>query len=138
MPPNIRQKLYCYVDETGQDSGSSFFVVVAVVSVEDRDELRQGLAEIEQAAWTGHRKWHKSRPARRLRYLDLVLEKNLTAGDVFFGSYPKPLPYFFRSSRFSNTPLKRKLYCPTMREPSWAASIAKRRGNSRMRCAFAG
>ena len=24
-----KQKLYCYVDETGQDAGSNFFIVVA-------------------------------------------------------------------------------------------------------------
>ena len=95
MPSEQKQKLYCYVDETCQDPASSLFVVVAVVSGETQDTLREALLEIEQAAGTGHRKWHKSRPARRLRYLTLVLERNIARGDVFFGSYQKPLPYFF-------------------------------------------
>jgi hypothetical protein len=95
MLTSQRQKLYCYVDETGQDTTSSVFIVVAVVSAQEQEQLRQALVEVEQAAGTGHRKWHKSRPARRLRYLNLVLEKNLGRGEVFFGSYPKPLPYFF-------------------------------------------
>jgi len=30
-----------------------------------------------------------------LRYLELVLEKNIGRGEVFYGSYPKPLPFFF-------------------------------------------
>jgi hypothetical protein len=93
--PHPRQKLYCYVDETGQDVAAVFFVVVAVVSAGEQDGLRQGLIEIERAAGTGHRKWHKSRPERRLRYLSLVLEKNLLRGGVFFGAYRKPTPYFF-------------------------------------------
>jgi hypothetical protein len=90
-----KQKLYCYVDEAGQDAASEFFVVVAVVNAGEQDELRKALTEIEEAAGTGRRKWHKSRPERRLRYLDLVLEKNVVPDGVFFGAYPKPLPYFF-------------------------------------------
>jgi hypothetical protein len=95
MPSNPRQKLYCYVDETGQDVSSSIFVVVAVVTAEEQEALRQALTQIEQAAGTGCRKWHKSQSSRRLRYLSLVLEKTIAAGEVFYGSYPKPLPYFF-------------------------------------------
>jgi len=94
MPPIQKQKLYCYVDETGQDAASIIFIVVAVVSAQEQEQLRQRLLEIEHSAGTGHRKWHKSRPARRLKYLNLVLEKNVGRGEVFYGSYPKPLPYF--------------------------------------------
>jgi hypothetical protein len=90
-----KEKLYCYVDETGQDVASRLFVVVAVVSADEQGGLRQALTEIEEAAGTGRRKWHKSRPERRLCYLGLVLEKNVVPGGVFFGAYPKPLPYFF-------------------------------------------
>ena len=89
------QKLYCYVDETGQDAASKIFVVVAVVSARDQDRMRDFLAQIEQRAGTGHRKWHKSRPSRRLQYLSLVLDGNPGSHEVFFGSYLKPLPYFF-------------------------------------------
>ena len=95
MPSTPRQKLYCYVDETGQDATSTVFVVVAVVTAKEQEELRRALTEIEHAAGTGHRKWHKSRSARRLRYLRLVLERGIGRGEVFFGFYPKPLPYFF-------------------------------------------
>jgi hypothetical protein len=48
------------VDKTGQDPASSVFVVV-VVSAENQDALRQALMDIEDAAGTGRRKWHKSR-----------------------------------------------------------------------------
>jgi hypothetical protein len=94
MPPE-KQKLYCYVDETGQDDASRVFVVVAVVSEHEQEELRRALTDIERIAGTGNRKWHKSRALRRLRYLELALERDLGREDVFFGSYPKPLPYFF-------------------------------------------
>jgi hypothetical protein len=72
-----------------------FFIAVAVVSAQEQEQLRLALLAIEHAAGTGRRKWHKSRPERRLHYLNLVLGKSAGRGDVFYGSYPKPLPYFF-------------------------------------------
>ena len=86
-PP--KQKLYCYVDEAGQDTASPTFVVVAVVSSQDQEKLRLGLMQVEQEARTDGFKWHKSQWSRRLQYLNLVLERGLGSGEVFFGSYPK-------------------------------------------------
>ena len=88
------KKLYCYVDETGQDAGSEIFVVVAVVSEQDQEALRRELIAVEYDAKTGHRKWHKSRAERRLKYIQIILERKIAKGDVYFGSYQKPLPYF--------------------------------------------
>ena len=88
------QKLYCYVDESGQDPKSEIFIVVAVVSDEEQDVLRKQLLEIERLARTGKRKWHKSRPERSFKYLQSVLEKGIGKGEVYFGRYKKPLPYF--------------------------------------------
>ncbi|MDD5433643.1 MAG: DUF3800 domain-containing protein [Candidatus Pacebacteria bacterium] len=88
------QKLYCYIDETGQDTQSEVFVVVAVVSEQEQNKLREELINIEQLARTGHRKWHKSKPERRLKYLEMILAKKIGKEEVFFASYQKPLPYF--------------------------------------------
>ena len=94
-PTPHKQKLYCYVDESGQDPQSAFFVVVTVVTDEEQQAFRQELSTVERQARTGYRKWHKSRPERRLRYLELVLHQGVAKGEVFFGHYQKPLPYFF-------------------------------------------
>jgi len=94
MVVNQTQKLYCYVDETGQDDTSSVFIVVAVVTAGEQEASRRALLEIEREAGTGHRKWHKSRTSRRLAYLNLVLRKNVGRGEVFYSCYRKPLPYF--------------------------------------------
>ena len=88
------RKLYCYVDETGQDVTSKIFIVVAVVSGDDQNSLKQKLLETENDAKIGQRKWHKSKAERRLKYLQLVLQKKLGAGEVYFSEYKKPLPYF--------------------------------------------
>jgi len=89
-----KQKLYCYVDETGQDARSNVFIVVAVVKAGEQEDTRVALTRIEHEAETNQLKWHKTESSRRLKYLKLVLEKG-AGGEVFFGSFPKPLPFFF-------------------------------------------
>lgn len=88
------QKIYCYVDETGQDEGSKFFIVVAVISDKEQDFLRKQLLEIEFLSKVGKRKWHKSYPETKKRFLKLVLEKRICEGEIYFSYYEKPLPYF--------------------------------------------
>ena len=89
------QKLYCYVDEAGQDDASRFFVVVALTSDKDQDTLRKQLEDVEEQAQTHGLKWHKSRHERRMRYLSLVLDRKIAFGEVYVGRYQKPIPYFF-------------------------------------------
>jgi hypothetical protein len=99
------------VDETGQDAASDVFIVVAVVSADEQEPLRQALMDIEYLAGTGCRKWHKSGSTRRLAYLRLALERNIGSGVIFFGSYPKPLPYFFPCLKYCRKGSGSKL-CP--------------------------
>jgi len=33
------QKLYCYIDETGQDAGSKFFLVSVVIAEGEREKM---------------------------------------------------------------------------------------------------
>ena len=89
------ERIYCYVDETGQDVGSDVFIVVAIVSIGDQEVLRSELIKIEQLARTHSLKWHKTSGKQRLQYLSLVLQQHIAFGDVYFGRYQKPLPYFF-------------------------------------------
>jgi len=88
----IKQKLYCYVDETGQDAGSDFFIVVAVISDRKQDPLRQELLKIESLIKIGSLKWQKTRFARNIKYLKLILQKKI--GKIYFSHYRKPFPYF--------------------------------------------
>ncbi len=88
------QKLYCYVDETGQDAGSEFFVVVAVVSDKDQDLLRVELHRIEGFAKIGKRKWHKADSEKRKQFLELAIKERIGYGEIYYGQYQKPLPYF--------------------------------------------
>ena len=45
----ITQKLYCFVDETGQDTKGEFFLVAVVIKeAEDLETLQEKLSEIEK------------------------------------------------------------------------------------------
>lgn len=44
------QKLYCYVDESGQDNRSDYFVVVTIVLSGSQDAFREELLMIEEMA----------------------------------------------------------------------------------------
>jgi len=89
------QKLYCYVDETGQDTKSEFFIVVTVVSDKNQEQLRRQLSDIEEVAQTHQLKWHKTEQRRRIKYLSLILERNIAKELVYTARYQKPIPYFF-------------------------------------------
>lgn len=89
--PNI----HVFVDESGQDDTSPFFVVVAIVNMKDPNDIRRQLTDIEREAKTGKRKWHKLQQKRRTRYLSLALEQRIAAGQVYVGKYQKPIPFFF-------------------------------------------
>ena len=88
------QKIYCYVDETGQDAGSEFFVVVAVATDKEQNLLRSQLFEIESLTKIGQRKWHKSQFKRNKYYLQLLLKREIGNREIYFGHYKKPIPYF--------------------------------------------
>lgn len=82
------------MDETGQDVRSRVFIVVAVVA-EDTESLAGKIHGIERSTGVGSKKWRKTRPLHRCRYLKTLLEQHIGFGSVFFGAYKKPLPYFF-------------------------------------------
>ena len=83
------KKLYCYVDESGQDAKSEIFVVVAVVTAKDQDIIRKKLIDIEREAKTNKLKWHKTRHDRRLKYLTLVLDRKIETFEEYLKNIDK-------------------------------------------------
>lgn len=86
--------LHCYVDETGQDTGSDYFIVVAVLFLHKQEELRQELIELETRSKVGQRKWHKSHFERSIAFLESVQRQGICSGTLYVGRYKKPLPFF--------------------------------------------
>lgn len=63
MKPKQTQKLYCYVDETGQDTKGQLFIVVAILAVHP-NEVAKELEVAEVSSGKGKVKWHRSRHSR--------------------------------------------------------------------------
>ena len=70
------QKLYCYVDETGQDTKGRLYIVVAVATTEPREQLYEALEAAEHESGKGKRKWHHNSTQKR----DSYIAKTLQAG----------------------------------------------------------
>lgn len=81
---NIKQKLYCYVDETGQDTKGELFIVVALVTGKEKNELETFLEKTETLSGKGKRKWIKSRDKEKNEYLKLALVPNHLKGKIFY------------------------------------------------------
>jgi len=87
MTPSRSHKLYCYVDETGQDTNGELFLVALVVTGSERDTLSREALEIERASGKGATKWHKSEIKRKVAYLRRIFASPLFAQSLFFTSY---------------------------------------------------
>jgi len=74
------QKLYCYVDETGQDTQGTIFIVSIVIVDEERDELLKLCEQVEIISGKRKDKWGAAQHERRMRYL-----RHILADDRFIG-----------------------------------------------------
>ncbi len=66
------QKLYCYVDESGQDTKGRMFIVAIVIFDGDKDALLSYCEKLEQDSEKGKFKWGKAEHRRRSEYLRRV------------------------------------------------------------------
>ncbi len=92
----IKQKIYCYVDESGQDSKSREFIAVAIIVPRKMRETGQRqLINLEKSMKTFGLKWHKTKLDRALNYLKAVVDQKIAKGQTYIGYFKKPTPYFF-------------------------------------------
>lgn len=83
------QKLYIYVDESGQDTeGRLFIVAVVVISDADAKNDLFGLCEtIEQRSGKGTAKWKKAKSAKRLEYLRCIFAEKKFTGSLRYAVF---------------------------------------------------
>lgn len=83
-------KLYCYVDETGQDTkGKLFIVSVVVVEGNNKDQIEKQLKKIERKTGKNRSKWIRSKREVNENYMRTVLRSRLEIGfyySLFFSS----------------------------------------------------
>jgi len=91
------EKLYVYVDESGQDTRGKLFLVSVVVTGEERDDLRVKLEKIERMSKKGRRKWMKARSEQRLAYIKHVLKFSAFKGKLNYAVYGNTIDYLPRT-----------------------------------------
>ena len=89
----IKQKLYCYVDETGQDTEGNLYIVATVVVGDERDSLNEFLGKVEVKSGKTRRKWTNSRHKERHKYIELALIPKQLKGKIFYKIYKKTKEY---------------------------------------------
>ncbi|MBM4402414.1 MAG: DUF3800 domain-containing protein [Candidatus Cloacimonetes bacterium] len=81
------QKLFAYVDETGQDTEGKLFLVSVVLTSSERENVKKDLRKIEKESGKNFRKWTKSTCKQRTRYIKaIILSKNFV-GKLFYSKY---------------------------------------------------
>ena len=93
METRTPQKLYAYVDESGQDTFGEFFVVATVLTADNHERVRQSLERLERASGKGLRKWIKATPRQRLAYLTAVLQLPALHGRLFAAHFTNTTTY---------------------------------------------
>jgi Protein of unknown function (DUF3800) len=91
--PQPKQKLYCYVDESGQDTEGRLFLVAVVVTPEERDEVRRLLAVLEERSGKRMHKWSRSTPRQRETYIQGILTCTLLQHALYYSKYQETRAY---------------------------------------------
>ena len=86
------KKLYCYVDETGQDTEGDIFVVSVIVP-ENRDELLEYLGKLEAKSGKHRLKWGRAKPANRLWYIEEIFGQRKYPLEVYYSVYRETKEY---------------------------------------------
>src|SRR3990167_1464281 len=87
-------KLYCFVDETGQDTaGKLFFVAVVLKDIGNLVVLEEKLLSAESGSGKRKLKWKKVRKDIKKKYLNQILNINILKGSIFYSIYENTKEY---------------------------------------------
>ncbi len=87
-------KLYCYVDETGQDGLHNFFLVSVVITDTTRkDRLEKQLEEIEKETGKNKLKWTKTKTSIRKTFIEKICKIKDLKNSIFYSMYPDGQAY---------------------------------------------
>ncbi|MCC6589895.1 MAG: hypothetical protein IT168_24595 [Bryobacterales bacterium] len=87
MTVGSRPKIYCYVDETGQDTIGAFFIAAVVVAGASRDAMIVKIEEIERTSGKGKVKWMKAKRDRRLAFMRSVVATPLFRNSICYSLF---------------------------------------------------
>lgn len=88
-----KEKLYAYVDESGQDTVGYVFVVSVLVFHGDQHLLCEFLERVEIESGKKNAKWTKSKYPFRQRYIELIAGSDLLTGKLYFDTFSDTKKY---------------------------------------------
>lgn len=80
-------KIYCYVDESGQDTRGSFFTITVFVISKNKEQLGNLIEEIETKTGKRNIKWNKAIHSKRMDYLRKLISEVDLQGKLFYSVY---------------------------------------------------
>jgi hypothetical protein len=86
-------KIYCYVDESGQDTLGKLFIVAVVVIGPERDQILAELECIEGKTGKGFRKWRKTSLSIKLSYMEAILAHPSLKNSLFYAHHRNSTAY---------------------------------------------
>jgi hypothetical protein len=88
-----KQKLYCYVDETGQDTKGEWFLVAVIVLADKKEKVEKNLLEFEHQSGKHKTKWHKAKHRQRQSYLDKIISDKELKNCFYYSAYKNTILY---------------------------------------------
>lgn len=87
------QKLYCYVDETGQDTEGKLFLVAVVILINGRENLKSKLRKAEQVSGKGVKKWTRTTRKQHEQYVKQIIFDSEFSNTIFYAQYDNTRSY---------------------------------------------
>jgi hypothetical protein len=94
-----KEKLCCFVDETGQDTKGRFFLVAVVLLGQSvRDDIEQLLESVERKVRKQHLKWKKTPIDVKKAYLREIVRLDGLKQSLFYVTHTDTLQYTYLTS----------------------------------------
>jgi len=87
------KKLYCYVDETGQDTKGALFVVSVVIAQKERDEIIELLEKIEKETGKKRTKWQSTNKMIKRKYIETIFARVTFKGKIFYSLFKNAMSF---------------------------------------------
>jgi hypothetical protein len=89
----IKEKIYAYVDESGQDTKGLIFVVSILVFETEKNDILAALEEAEKESRKKNIKWNKSKHEFRKAYIEKISNMEILKGKIFFDIFSDTKKY---------------------------------------------
>lgn len=90
--------LYCFVDESGQDTAGRFFVVSVLVTDQDHRLLTEVLEKIEKESKKGAAKWHKAHYRYRQAFVANLVDQPLLRRTLYAVQFLEGTEYLAKTA----------------------------------------